>query len=309
VLNRRLSLEDYYIPNDKSKIIMYSHFTYRLKVLFTEAIIYWGQHLKDKYIDINERDALSGFKNKFKHAVMTEHYEDGFLSPSNHLVEQALGVDQLLTSRMLLEMFFSGWDGNKALAIGVARQLSCFDYEDFHTDGGNIGDIIARFCLHSEDCELIECCIRAYERWEKPEQISLLRKLTLQEKWLQIWVEELIRYHCDHKCNVELPSQLILSGFAEGDLLRDSILQQLPNQTYPSEIIVHVPKVVEAILPSYFEGVFTDLIQQMGGNAFKDKIKIVCSKENKVRFEKSLREGISRVERKLKVWGCSAKTH
>lgn len=117
-----------------------------------------------------------------------EDFEFGYISRSEELIREQLNVNALATRNWINEIFISNFD-DEIILMGILRIIGRFHESQIFPQGQTIA--LAAFS-HKND-EIKELGVRAFEKWNSIESLTILRKLNFATAWLQHYVKEVIK--------------------------------------------------------------------------------------------------------------------
>jgi hypothetical protein len=136
-----------------------------------------------------KEEEKQGFLKRLLLLFETTDFEYGIRNEADIFVENFISLNPTQTKEWL-EDFFVKYFSKAAILTKLLRTIARIDYQDICPQG----TLIATAALKHEDIEVRECGIRAFESWGSLESLEVLGHLRVSEKWLQDYVDEVVRY-------------------------------------------------------------------------------------------------------------------
>ena len=130
-----------------------------------------------------------GFIKQLLLLFETIDFEYGIRNEADNFIEPFMSLSPTQTKEWLEDLFVK-YFSKAAILTKLLRTIARIDYQDICPQG----TIIATAALKHEDIEVRECGIRAFESWGSLESLEVLGHLRVSEKWLQDYIDEVVRY-------------------------------------------------------------------------------------------------------------------
>ena len=136
----------------------------------------------DEIINIYINDILS--------TIASDEFEDGEISNSERYMKNNMTLetkDYILDA--LMQIYINKYNDEHVL-LGVMEMISCMKYEDVEPKG----QVMTLGLLQHENIYLRDRAIQVYEQWNSKKGIDVLKTLKYDQKWLQDYVDKVIKY-------------------------------------------------------------------------------------------------------------------
>lgn len=149
---------------------------------------------------LNRKRAVSlekDFTEKLLSLLREEYFEYGYENQCDILIKQQININAAVTREWLNKIFNANFD-KPFILIGILRLISRFEHEFISPEG----PCMAIAALSHKNLEVIECGIRAFENWESLSHLSILKNVSVDKKWLQDYLNQVIK-------NIELEYDVV----------------------------------------------------------------------------------------------------
>lgn len=127
-------------------------------------------------------------KDNFITMLKEDNFEFGYSSKSEKFIEDRIKEQSTDTKSWLQQIFIENF-GDVIVSTGILHIISHLDYDIVAPEG----PIMAVAALSHKDVQVRECGIRAFENWGDKESLEVLKNLRCEEKWLQKYVDQIIK--------------------------------------------------------------------------------------------------------------------
>jgi len=135
------------------------------------------------------------FTNNLINCLIEEDFEFGFKSRSELVIREQFSINALATRNWLNELFIENFHNEKIL-LGLLRIIGRFEEEIIFPQG----QTMALAALVHESNEIKELGIRAFENWNSLNSLEVLRKISVESKWLQDYLTQVIEDLTEELC-------------------------------------------------------------------------------------------------------------
>lgn len=137
-----------------------------------------------------QKELLQQFKQDIINVISNDFFEDGVVSNSERYILEMYSEDNAsILKQAIMDLYLEHYDNGEILT-GLLIMVSSLTYADAKPHG----PIIALGVLQHRDNALRDRAIRAFERWNSREGISILKALHCDVGWLQRYVDKVIQY-------------------------------------------------------------------------------------------------------------------
>lgn len=119
--------------------------------------------------------------------LIEEDFEFGFKSRSELIIREQFSINALATRNWLNELFIENFQNEKIL-VGLLRIIGRFEEEIIFPQG----QTMALAALAHKNNEIRELGIRAFENWNSLNSLEVLKKVNIDSKWLQDYLNQVI---------------------------------------------------------------------------------------------------------------------
>lgn len=127
------------------------------------------------------------FEERFLEALKDSDFEYGFSSLADGFIQRRLTENEAVTREWLNDIFIRHFN-DVAISMGILHVIAHVDYDRIYPEGVTI----ALAALTNRNVEVKECGVRAFENWEIPEHVPVLKNVDFEEPWLKDYVERVI---------------------------------------------------------------------------------------------------------------------
>ncbi len=122
----------------------------------------------------------SEFEAAFLEVLRESDFEYGFESLADTFLARRLDENESVTREWLNDIFVRRFT-EAAVASGILRVIAHMEYAKIYPEGVTI----AIAALTHKNVEVREGGVRAFESWEIPEHVQLLRSVDFDDEWLR----------------------------------------------------------------------------------------------------------------------------
>ncbi|MCG8776513.1 hypothetical protein G1K67_13510 [Tenacibaculum finnmarkense] len=118
-------------------------------------------------------------------------YEDvdyGVRSEGEKIICEQIEQNSVVALNWINELYIQNFSNEKIL-VGLLRILGNLDEDDI----SSIGHVIALASLSHSNTEIKELGVRAFENWSSSKSYSILSNVKVGEKWLQEYINQVIK--------------------------------------------------------------------------------------------------------------------
>ncbi|PXF33311.1 hypothetical protein EU77_14380 [Mesotoga sp. SC_NapDC] len=128
------------------------------------------------------------FQNHLLRILKQQDFEYGLTSEAELFIGKHLELNRALVRSWINELFLKHF-ANVDIVVGILQSISRIEYDEIYPEGQTIA-LAASFHKHPE---VRECSIRAFENWESPDCLEILRNCRCSEDWLEKYRLEVIQ--------------------------------------------------------------------------------------------------------------------
>lgn len=140
--------------------------------------------------ELAQKELLQQFKQDIINVISNDFFEDGVVSNSERYILEVYSDDNAsILKQAIMDLYLEHYDNGEMLT-GLLIMVASLPYVDAKPQG----PIIALGVLQHRENALRDRAIRAFERWNSKEGISILKALRCDVGWLQRYVDKVIQY-------------------------------------------------------------------------------------------------------------------
>jgi len=176
---------------DKVSLPKKKDFEYNSVVLdlgFNDDFVIDLSSSSENKINLKRQENLKNeFTNNLISCLIEEIFEFGFKSKSELIIKEQFSTNTLATRNWLNEIFIDNYQNEKIL-IGLLRIIGRFEQSIIFPQG----QTMALAALAHRNDEIKELGIRAFENWNSPNSLEVLKNVQVEVKWLNEYLNQVI---------------------------------------------------------------------------------------------------------------------
>lgn len=139
---------------------------------------------------LDEETQIQEYMNDMLSVIKNDYFEDGIQSRSeNYIIENFNESTSDLIKKALMRLYHDNVSDSHILT-GILLMIGSVPYSKIEPEG----PIMALGLLQNVDISIRDRAIQAFERWNSKKDLSVLRSLKCDRKWLQRYVDKVIKY-------------------------------------------------------------------------------------------------------------------
>lgn len=158
----------------------------------SKAILVYYNNSKELEREMQEfrKGKIMQFSNEISIIINHDEYVDGEVSQSEMFMKEAYENEQMDYVMEALMQIYMDSLSNIHVLEGILVMISCVPYEVVQPKG----QTIAMGLLSNRELLIRDRAIQCFERWNSKKGLDVLRSLDCQPKWLQRYVDKIIKY-------------------------------------------------------------------------------------------------------------------
>lgn len=139
-------------------------------------------------VNLKRQESLkSEFTSNLLGCLSDEDFEFGMRSRSELIIREQFSINTLATRNWLNEIFIENFPNEKIL-LGLLRIIGRFEEEVIFPQGHTMA---LAALVHKND-EIKELGIRAFENWNSPNSLDMLKNVKVEADWLSEYLTQVI---------------------------------------------------------------------------------------------------------------------
>lgn len=158
----------------------------------SKAMLVYYNNSKELEREMQEfrKGKIMQFSNEISIIINHDEYVDGEVSQSEMFMKEAYENEQMDYVMEALMQIYMDSLSNIHVLEGILVMISCVPYEVVQPKG----QTIAMGLLSNRELLIRDRAIQCFERWNSKKGLDVLRSLDCQPKWLQRYVDKIIKY-------------------------------------------------------------------------------------------------------------------
>lgn len=163
---------------------------YMMNTSETMLVYYNNDKELEREMQEFRKGKIMQFSNEISIIINHDEYVDGEVSQSEIFMKEAYENEQMDYIMEALMQIYMDNLSNVHVLEGILVMISCVPYEVVQPKG----QAIAMGLLSNKELLIRDRAIQCFERWNSKKGLDVLKSLDCQPKWLQKYVDKIIKY-------------------------------------------------------------------------------------------------------------------